>query len=105
MQRRRCAAMLRHRGCNDDAAHNDHIPRPDHTHRTVSFKTARITDRKGPSASITYRFPGDPAKITVPTLLIQAEWDRDLCLVQEGLNGLEQLKPVLLHDDRVRGRG
>ena len=25
MQRRRCAAMLDHRGCNDDAAHNDHI--------------------------------------------------------------------------------
>src|SRR5262249_21681204 len=24
------------------------------------------------------------------------------CLVQEGLNSLEQLKPVLLHDDRVR---
>src|SRR6516165_666212 len=24
------------------------------------------------------------------------------CLVEEGLNSLEQLKPVLLHDDRVR---
>src|SRR5262245_8803408 len=30
MRKRRCAAMLGHRGCNDDAAHNDHIPRPDH---------------------------------------------------------------------------
>src|SRR5262249_5333032 len=25
MQRRRCAATLGHRGCNDDVAHNDHI--------------------------------------------------------------------------------
>src|SRR5215471_11659236 len=30
MRKRRCAAMLVHRGCNDDTAHNDHIPRPDH---------------------------------------------------------------------------
>ena len=35
MQRRRCAAMLDHRGCNDDASH----PRPDHrgTRRTAAL--------------------------------------------------------------------
>ena len=29
MRKRRCAAMLGHRGCNDDAAHNDHISSPE----------------------------------------------------------------------------
>jgi len=27
---------------------------------------------------------------------------RSTCLVEEGLNGLEQLRPVLFHNDRVR---
>ena len=42
MQRRRCAAMLGHRGCNDDAAHNDHIPRPNHhgARRTAALSKA-----------------------------------------------------------------
>jgi len=102
MQRRRCAAMLGHRGCNDDAAHKDHIPRPaGRRSKTVAFVAFLALTKRGAVLQQQRDQDSGISRKCVQGRVLLRSVEKYLAL--DAIREASDLHPVRTH--RTRGQG